>query len=101
MGWNHDIDETTRETDEFLELLVNLGRLEGPALGIAKKVLAEGEGGLSGRQRHVYETEVLGDYADMECKRCMNPIPLNEAICAREDNGGYCAYCANAMSKDD
>jgi hypothetical protein len=41
MGWNDHINETEEDRKDFLRQLVDMGRLEGPALGITKKVIAE------------------------------------------------------------
>jgi hypothetical protein len=80
-------------------MLLNLGRLDGAAKGVAAKVLKSGPEALSEKQRFVYEKYVLGDYANTTCKLCKHPIPLNEAICAKEDNDGYCSHCANMLAK--
>ena len=101
MGWNDHIDPTKSERDEFLETLLKQDRLVDPACGVAKLVLSKGEDVLTEKQRFVYEKHVLGSFAKLTCKRCLNPIPLNEAICALEDNDGYCGYCADKMSRDD
>lgn len=97
---NH-IDETTEEErKEFLTTLLDAACLSETATGIAKLVLAKGEDVLTTRQRFVYEEHVLGGYSNLTCKRCFCPIPLNEAICAKDLNEGYCGSCANALSKD-
>lgn len=62
-------------------------------------MLKSGPDGLSEKQRFVYEKYVLGEYAKMTCKLCSDPIPLNESICAKEDNDGYCSHCANMLAK--
>jgi hypothetical protein len=99
MGFNDHIDETPRPLNEFLTTLINLKRLDQPALGIAKLVREKGEDHLSPKQTFVFQRFVLGNYANLRCRFCDNDIPLNEAIFCLEDNEGYCGSCANVLSK--
>ena len=54
----------------FVEELVTGGHLEGPALGIAKLVAAEGPEGLSPKQKFVFDNYVLADNVLRQCARC-------------------------------
>jgi len=41
--------------DDFLQAIIRGGHLEGAALGITRKVIAEGSAGLSSRQAHFFQ----------------------------------------------
>ena len=84
----------------FLQQLINMGHLEGPAEGITKMVIEQGEKALSTKQEHVFKKHVIEPFFTEECKRCSCDIPWSEMYKAH-DNGGYCNYCDYQMSKDD
>jgi hypothetical protein len=86
--------------DAFLQDLINGGHLEGPALGITKKVIADGEESLSPKQQHVFKNYVLAEYVTNECKRCGEDIPWSEMYHAY-DNGHLCNWCWHMTTKDD
>jgi hypothetical protein len=77
---------------EFLEELIKRDCLEAAALGITKKVFVEGIESLSIRQRYVFDTYVIQEFATEKCEQCCSPVPWNEMMAAY-DNGGYCDYC--------
>lgn len=87
------------EIIDFVDDLVRSGRLEDPALGIAKKVVADrGTQNLSEKQMYVYENYVLKPNIIKECTLCCESIPYSEMAEAL-DNGGYCSHCAYMREK--
>jgi hypothetical protein len=98
MGWNDHINETEEDRKDFLRQLVDMGRLEGPALGITKKVIAEGDAGLSEAQKFVFKRDVLDVFVIRECSRMGCDIPWSEMYEAN-DNGGLCSYCDHMSAK--
>ena len=84
----------------FLQELINLEAVEGPALGITKLVIDKGEDALSEKQRFVFHRHVLEPNTVEACKFCECDIPWCE-MSAALDNGGYCSWCTNLLSKDD
>jgi hypothetical protein len=83
---------------EFLEELVKRDCLEAAALGITKKVIADGVESLSLKQRYVFDTYVIGEFATEKCESCQSPVLWSEMLEAY-DNGGYCAHCWNTRQK--
>jgi hypothetical protein len=86
--------------DDFLQAIIDGGHLEGAALGITRKVIAEGSAGLSSRQAHVFKTQVLDEFVTSECKRQGCAIPWSEMYHAY-DNGHLCNWCWHMTEKDD
>ena len=39
--------------------------------------MAKGASGLSKKQKYIYQNEVLGKYANLQCKKCKGDIPIN------------------------
>lgn len=74
-----------------------LVRLDQPARGISQQVLGKGLQTLSARQRNVFETHVIDQYAIAHCKRCCSPIPWCEMDIGYET--GYCGWCAHMEEK--
>ena len=91
----HQKPDRANAADEggILRHLVETGRLEGAAKGIARQVLARGEGTLSDRQEWVFHTQVRTKYLLRVCELCGDLIPLPEVM-ASWGNGGYCGSCA-------
>lgn len=83
---------------DFLQTVVDMEHLDGPALGITKLVIQKGEGALSLKQEHVFKRDVLDIYARDSCSRCENTIPWSEMYEAY-DNGGMCGYCFHMWKK--
>lgn len=95
------MDPMDFEIIDFVDDLVRSGRLEDPALGIAKKVVADrGTENLSEKQMYVYENYVLKPNIIKTCTACASTIPYSEMAEAL-DNGGYCNYCAHMREKYD
>ncbi|HEY9600243.1 MAG TPA: hypothetical protein V6C85_01440 [Allocoleopsis sp.] len=86
------------EFNEFLQKLIDMGHLDNPALGITKKVIAEGRESLSKQQDYVFRTHVLDKFVTEECSFLTCNIPWSEMYEAL-DNGGYCGYCVHKMEK--
>jgi hypothetical protein len=84
--------------DDFLRQLINMGRLDGAALGITKKVIAEGDDVLSAAQKFVFKRDVLDVFVIAECKQDGGAIPWSEMLMAHE-NGGLCGYCDHMHEK--
>ncbi len=96
MGYYSEEDEM----NEFLELLVDNGHLEGSALGITKQVIDRGRDSLSSKQEYVFDNQVLKMNVLESCSICSQGIPWSEMYQAIE-NGGICGYCEHKLSKDD
>ena len=93
------IEAENAETD-ILNSLVNGGYLEGAMEGVAKKVLAEGEDSLVGKQTNVYEA-IKKQYFDIECERCHVPLPIGEISGALDEGDELCGWCRNQVAKYD
>ena len=98
MGFNDHIDQDELDLKDFLRQLVDMDDLDGAALGITKKVIADGVVSLSGKQRYVFDKHVLGENSVSECSRCHSNVPWSEMYDAR-DNGGLCSYCVHQLEK--
>ena len=81
----------------FLELLIKNEDLNGDALGIARQVIAKGEGSLSPRQRLVFEREVIRVFG-RPCEGCDCDIPWDEKYDTYHDRDGFCFYCHDGMT---
>jgi hypothetical protein len=85
---------------DFVKELIDQNRLEGAALGIAKRFLDQGEESLSEKQKYVFQKNVIDEFVTKECTLCGLDIPWEEMNFAY-DNGGFCGYCAHLIDKDD
>lgn len=83
--------------NEFLQTLVDAGRLEGAALGITKLVIDKGIESLSEKQKYVFQTQVIDEYTVDECMRCGHAIPWSEMYLALDS--GMCSYCEHMHQK--
>lgn len=86
------------EFDEFLQAVIDNGHLDGSALGIARLVLDRGQNVLSQAQAHVFQVQVLDEYAQEDCDRCQAEIPWSEKYNAYH-NGGLCSYCEHMQGR--
>lgn len=95
-----DRDELADEGEEqaFVDALIRRDTLEGPALGVAKKFVSEGSGGLSQKQKWVLREHVLEAHKVKNCAHCGVDIPWSEQLGAL-DNGGICGYCEHRWNK--
>ena len=84
--------------NDFLKEVVELGGIEGAALGITKQVMDKGYPSLTDNQIYVFKKEVLDHYVTDSCTMCASPIPWEEMVHA-SDNGGYCSWCSNQIEK--
>ena len=87
-----------REQQAFVHELIERDALEGPALGVAKKFVAEGSSVLSEKQIWVLREHVLAAHKVKRCDHCENEIPWSEQLNAL-DNGGLCGYCEHRWNK--
>jgi len=87
------------EAKGFLQELINHHELEGPGLGIAKLVIAQGPGVLSEKQAYVFE-QTISPHITETCQRGGCNIPWSEQYAAA-DNGGLCSWCWHMSTKDD
>lgn len=85
---------------DFLKQLVDLGHLEGAALGITKIVIDGGQGKLTQKQNYVFEKHVLEEFTAESCDRCGSNIPWSEMYDAVTEHG-LCNYCWHMTTKDD
>ena len=108
--------EERDEFVDFLEQLVSSEKIEGPAGGIAKKVVAEGSmRGLTSKQHYALVAGVTSWISDNfsgykpgsvefgesppapDCSECSNEVPWSEVFLA---NNGRCSWCENVHHKD-
>lgn len=90
--------EERESFNDFLKQLVDGAHLDDPALGITKKLIAEGRESLSQKQDYIFRTYVLDEFVTEDCSFCGSDIPWSEMYEAL-DNGGYCGYCVHKMEK--
>lgn len=97
MGYNdwHEDDGFS----DFLDQLIDMGHLEGAALGITKQVMDQGFDSLSEKQVFVFNKEVLKPFT-RSCKRCGTSIPWSEMYDAVFEHG-LCNWCWHMTTKDD
>ena len=91
-------DQDQSEFEEFVRSVIDNGHLEGPALGISKLVVAKGQNVLTPAQAHVFQAEVLDEFAQEDCDRCQAEIPWSEKYNAYH-NGGLCSYCEHMQDR--
>jgi hypothetical protein len=84
----------------FVQQVINGKHLDGPALGIAKRVVDRGEDSLTGRQRFVFNEHVLKHYTAETCAECPEAIPWCEMYAAVQIFDGKCSWCVQLHGKD-
>lgn len=88
--------------DEYKGFLVKLVEREDitdkAAVGITKKVIAEGENSLSEKQRFVFKKEVQGKFPQPTCENCGETIPWNEAY-EHIHGENMCSSCQHSYNK--
>ncbi|MDY2883698.1 MAG: hypothetical protein SOT71_13695 [Romboutsia timonensis] len=85
--------------NSFLKDLIDIGCLEGSALGITKKVINNGFDYLSDKQKYVFlQYVIIPNYIE-NCKRCNTEIPWCEMLNASYEGNGYCGYCSHMEEK--
>ena len=83
---------------DFLKQLKSMVRLNHPSEeGVVSYVIQNGTESLSPKQVKVLKL-IISRYGEGDCSRCGNQLEWNELFEAQE-NGGYCGYCANELSK--
>jgi hypothetical protein len=88
--------EADGNRNDAIEALIECEMLDGAALGIAKKVVAEnGLDGLSDKQKYVYETAVASQFEiACETEYCGNMISSHEVADAiRNQHSGEDVLC--------
>lgn len=83
--------------EDFVQDLINSGRLDEKEAGIAKRMLDKGYDSLSDKQRFIFDWAIENNSVK-RCKRCGCVIPWSEMLEAL-DNGGLCNYCQHMMEK--
>lgn len=86
--------------NSYLDELLDIGALDGAALGITKFLRDNEYSALSEGQKYTFNNEVIKFHSVNECTRCSNDVPwseMNEAA----DNGGYCGWCIHQIEKED
>lgn len=97
MGWNDHLEEES-ERQDVIQALIDSGKLDDPALGVAKKVFNQGESSLVGKQVNVFKF-ITEKYLELECKRCHAQIPVSELVEAWDEDG-LCSWCIKMESND-
>jgi hypothetical protein len=96
IGAAHDWKAEMEAKKAFLRELIDNDDLAGAALGLTRRVIAEGEDGLTPTQKFAFERDVLRKFVTQECRNgCDIPWPEQyEALL----NGGFCFYCYYGMT---
>lgn len=84
---------------EFLQELIDMGHIDGAALGITKLVINKGEESLSEKQRYVFQNYVIDEFT-VRCSRCGDEIPWSEMYIALTDHG-MCGWCSSVSERKD
>ncbi len=85
------VDKDDLDEVGFIKELINGGRLEGAALGIARQAVSKGPDSLSSAQEAVLQT-AMRDFSPVTCGTCRNPIPWGERYQAART--GRCLGCS-------
>ena len=82
------------DLNDFLNHLIRHESIDGPALGIAKKIVSEGINSLSQKQEDIIKKIVQG-YMKYTCERCGNGnvSGLTDYIGIKEDYETLCPSC--------
>ncbi|MFA6006195.1 MAG: hypothetical protein WC764_00460 [Candidatus Paceibacterota bacterium] len=99
MSRNDSVGDEEDERKSYVEELIDGDELEGAALGVAKKYVADGRDSLSDKQLFVLEKYVLGKQKD--CGRCGTPIPWSERYALSTQEHPWCSWCLQVTSHDD
>jgi hypothetical protein len=81
------------EHADVIQHLIDAKKLEGPARGVALRVLSRGVESLSAKQRFIYKESVEHPYLYPECKRCGTILPASEVVAALKAADDLCANC--------
>lgn len=82
---------------DYLNDLINTGRLSDTEAGIAKQVIDKDYDSLSEKQKFVFDRAISNNSIE-ECKTCGTDIPWSEMLNAL-DNGGLCSHCQRMWEK--
>ena len=85
--------------NEFLESLIQSGRLDAMQSGITKLVIDRGYDRLSPKQKKVFDYMIDTNSVEI-CERCANEIPWNEMIFALDNGGYYCQYIEDKIKEE-
>lgn len=94
----HDKMKLEQSKNSYLQQLIDGEDIKGAAAGIAKKVIAEGEESLSGKQSYVFNEEVVKPYMHLKCEKCGTPIDFDDAYEALH-GGMLCQTCQYDRAK--
>jgi hypothetical protein len=98
MGMGDCINVELEDRKAFLRQLIGGGHLGRPALGITRQVIGRGEGGLSPKQKAVFDRDVLDIFVTAQCKGCGSNVPWSGMYPAYHKRG-HCADCAYNLYK--
>ena len=98
LGAAHEWKAEMEAKKAFLQELIDNDDLDGAALGLTRQVIAEGEDGLTPRQKFVFNRDVVRRFVTQECQNGCD-IPWSEQYEALH-NDGFCFYCYDQMTKD-
>jgi len=84
---------------EFIQELIDTGRITGAVAGIAAQAIDPNAHELSTAQRAVFDRAVREPWLNHRCKYGCE-IPSSELSCAM-DNGWLCSWQARMLSKDE
>ncbi|MGO4117180.1 hypothetical protein [Rhizobium ruizarguesonis] len=91
-------EDEDRDYKAFLQQLVDGEDVKDAAAGITKKVIAEGEESLVGKQRWVFNEAVRKPYLFPVCERCGDTISWDQAYEALHGDS-LCASCQHDKDK--
>lgn len=90
---NHMTDRYEEDDfSDFINQVIIMKHLDSKEEGIAKLMLDTSYSHLSGKQRFVFDNNVVEPFYVESCEMCASPVPWTEMYEAH-DNGGYCSWC--------
>lgn len=98
--WRHHDSDDPHAMNTFLETLIKLEALEGEVLAVAKQCIDVGYDGLTPKQQHVFDCDIIDAYTRKSCEGCGAAIPWSEMYEAY-DNSGFCSYCIHMLNNHD
>jgi hypothetical protein len=96
-GLQYELDDNSG-LSLFLEELIEGNYLEDAALGIAKKVVADGTASISDKQYDVFQKYVLDSFVIESCEMCGYKFLWTEKLDAYL-NQGVCGYCQRKLDR--
>ena len=95
--WWFSHTEYPAEINDFLKTLIELGMIEGAALGISRLVIDQGTESLTVKQAAVFDRHVIRPHAIQRCPISMDEMRWSEML----HHDGLCARCHYKSERND